>query len=155
MILDKISNYEKYRDYNPNVYTALKWLVETDLEALPLGPIAIDGENARGGCSEYETKEDRDSVNWEAHKKYIDIWATANGKAEYFGCRKLDGLEVLTPYSEEKDVMFFPVTQDGSLVRLEPGYFAILDTDDAHRGAFTTEKGVETIKKIVLKAKKV
>lgn len=155
MILDKISNYERYKDYNPNVYRALKWLAETDLAALPLGPIAIDGENARGGCSEYETKEDRNSVVWEAHKKYIDVWATANGKAEYFGCRKLDGLKESVAYSDEKDVMFFDVTEDGSLVRLEPGYFAILDTDDAHRGAFTTEDGVQTIKKIVLKAKKV
>lgn len=155
MILDKISNYERYKEYNPHVYTALKWLAEADLEALPLGPIAIDGENARGGCSEYETKEDRSSVDWEAHKKYIDIWATANGKAEFFGCRKLDGLQVQTPYSDEKDVMFFSVTGDGSIVRLEPGYFALLDTEDAHRGAFTTEDGVQTIKKIVLKAKKI
>ncbi len=79
MIIVKINEAEELYDLDERMETALKYIENTDLNALENGRYEIDGDNIYAIVQDYQTKSQSEG-KWEAHKKYIDIQCVIKGK---------------------------------------------------------------------------
>ena len=96
----------------------------------PDGRYPVDGDDLYYIVQHYTTKP-IDQGRFESHKKYIDIQALIAGQ-EILGYSPIHGLEVVEPYDEAKDIMFYRVGTILAQTRLEPGLFCLLYPHDAH-----------------------
>ena len=148
MIYDHISNAATYTGVSASIKKGLDYLVNTDLESLEVGKYEIDGSDVFVLIQEYQANA-LENAKCEAHKKYVDIQYIISGE-EYIGYAPLEGMEVITPYNEEKDVLF--VKWDGVLMNHSKGSFSIFFPQDAHMPK--VEKiAASPIKKAVVKIK--
>lgn len=147
MIFDTLENANRYTGLGHHLPTALKYLQETDLAALPLGRTDIDGDNLYVLVQEYATKSD-DLGKWEAHRKYIDIQYMASG-SERMGFANLRTMQ-LGEFEPEKD--FQPMTGSGNFVEVFVGSFVIFFPQDAHMPGLLVNIP-EPVRKIVLKVR--
>ena len=76
MIYDSLKNIDRYAGMG-RLYTALRYLAETDFSAVENGRHEIDGDDIFCMVSDYVT---RDNPMAEAHEKYIDIQYLAAGE---------------------------------------------------------------------------
>mgnify|MGYP003298447135 CR=1 FL=1 len=142
MIIDYISNYEKYLSLNP----ALKEGVEYALSIADAPAGRYDTEKF------YVLVQNMDSLPmetdmFESHKNYMDVQIVLE-KEEYVGWQDISKLTETVPYSEEKDVMFY----DGQGIdfKIEAGMFYLAMPHDAHKPC----RGIGekyTYRKLVLK----
>ncbi len=126
------------------------FLANEDLAALPLGLQVVD-ENMKYNVQEYET---RPTVGrkllYEKHCEYIDVQCVLSGE-ELHGARKIQYGEVVTPYSEERDIAMYE-SCDVPFYIVKSGEFTIFFPDDIH----TTNYGFgerTKVRKIVFKLK--
>jgi YhcH/YjgK/YiaL family protein len=146
MIIDQIKNISKYKILSDNFAQAFSFIKETDLGSLIPGKYIIQEEKIFALISEYETK-DPQEINWEAHKKYIDIQIMIEGE-ERMGFNWIDYLTLVKEYNSEKDIMFFE--GEGEYVTLKKGHFIILFPYDAHKPGQLIDRKMN-VKKIVIK----
>lgn len=142
MIIDYISNYEKYLFLNPLLKEGVEYALSVadapegrydtekfyvliqNMESLPMG----------GGL-------------FESHERYMDVQIILE-KEEYVGWQDISKLIKKVPYSEEKDVSFYE--GDGIDFRVSAGMFYLMLPHDAHKPC----RGIGekyTYRKIVLK----
>lgn len=150
MILDNAKNLSKYFDLSPNIKTAAKYLLETDLSAVTPGIHKIDGDEVYANVQIYETKP-WDKGFFEAHKKYIDIQFVFSG-SELITVAPESALEIDEDHFAEKDFSKYKDTVRGTDYVLNAGDFLILYPEDAHRPQILSEKSA-TVKKFVMKVK--
>ena len=143
MLTTTMKYAEKYNYLDEKFQKAFCFLRETDLLALPVGNVPIDGEEIYANVQSYTTMTPEDCP-FEAHRKYFDIQYVAEGE-EVFGYEPLDNLTPAMEYDEEPD-------QSGSIV-LKAGDFAIVPPEDGHAPRRMTKNGACQVKKIVVKVK--
>lgn len=114
----------------------------------PDGRIEIDGEAMFGAVNSYTTRSPEE-LNFEAHRKYIDVQILLSGRERIDVTRKGD-LPVLQPYAEDTDVMFYAAPDAHTSVFLEPGEFIVLFPHDAHRPGLRIDAPTE-VRKLVIK----
>lgn len=146
MIVDRLAHLDQYRGLAPRLVRALEFLRDTDLLALPLGRLDLDGDRLFALVQEYTTK-DAGQGRWEAHQKYCDVQYVARG-TERIGVRNIAFMEVEQPYDSERDVAFFQ--GEGDFITLPAGTFAIFAPQDVHLPC-TIANQPELVRKIVLK----
>ena len=120
MITDNISNHAKYAHLPPALIRAIDYLASTDFNFVESGQYELDGRKMVSMVQRYKTKLPAQAV-WESHRKYIDVQFVAGGHERFGHVELASAPPVKTPYSEEKDVIFY-----------EPG----LQTFDAPMGTF-------------------
>ncbi len=130
MIIDRIENARLYLQLHRQFKRAFAVLADPALAQQPDGRHDIDGDNLYFIVQHYTTKP-VDQGRFESHRKYIDIQALLAGQ-ELLGYAPTTGLEVVEPYSEEKDIMFYRIGTMTAQTRLEPGLFCLLYPHDAH-----------------------
>jgi biofilm protein TabA len=130
MIVDRIENAYLYLPLHKGFKRAFAALSDPTLAQKPDGRYSVDGEDVYYIVQHYTTKP-IDQGRFESHRKYIDIQALLAGQ-EMLGYAPTAGLEVVEPYSEEKDIMFYRVGTIIAQTRLEPGLFCLLYPHDAH-----------------------
>jgi len=150
MIFDHLDNIWLYKNLTPTLSCAIEYLEKNDLNILSLGRHEIDSDRIYASVNEYETK-DAEEIEWEAHKKYIDIQILLFGE-EKIGYTHLDHLIVTKEYNSEKDIVFF--SGEGEYLTLKPGYFAIFFPHDAHRPGLISEQKIK-VKKVVVKVESI
>ena len=120
-----------------------------------LSPDAADGKYPIDGDRIYAsiqsgttcgTKPDK----LEIHRKYIDIQYLCSGN-ETLVWAPMKGLDVHTPFSEEKDCEFLHAPENVSRIELLPGTFAVFFPGDAHFGKLSGPKGDTPFRKVVVK----
>ena len=145
MILDTLENSGLYESIHPRFKKAFDYLKSTDLEALPIGKIELEGTNLVVNVVEITGKIENAS-KIETHKKYIDIQIPI-GKAETMGWRSGNKLnEVSEAYNAEKDISFFE-NKASNLIKVQPFEFVIFFPYDGHQPGI----GEGTYKKIIVK----
>lgn len=150
MILDKLENSSIYFPLNSRFEKAFAFLAENKLEELIDGRYEIDGEDLFAVVMSYKTHP-IEQVEWEAHKKYLDIQYVVKGK-EIMGWTPENQLKTLKPYSDEKDVVFFNETTSWTEANMYDSYFAIVYPSDAHKpGCILREPTI--VKKVVVKVR--
>ncbi len=149
MIYDRMDKLDSYRGISEHLDAAIDYLAEADLGSLPDGKHPIQGSSLSVTLQSYKTKE-AGLGKFEAHKKYMDIQLVLKGSETcYWSATEF--LSPLVPYSEERDIVFFADGDAPSIaLPLEPGYFAILLPQDAHKPCCHLE-GERDVRKVVVK----
>lgn len=142
MVIDYISNYEKYLSLNP----ALKEGVEYALSIADAPEGRYDTEKFYVLVQNMESLP-METGMFESHKKYMDVQIVLE-KEEYVGWQDIEKLTETVPYSEEKDVTFYE--GQGIDFKIGAGMFYLAMPHDAHKPC----RGVGekyTYRKLVLK----
>lgn len=144
MIIDVLSNADKYISLNEDFKLVFDFLKQNDLKTMECGKHELRGDEVYFNLQEYETKPIQ---KLEAHKKYIDIQVVAEGE-EYMGYTNTDNTTVSEEYNPEKDVVFL----NGSIDKLKANNknFLIFFPEDAHMPALSTNSPAY-VKKAIFK----
>ena len=148
MIIDKIENSHLYKNISERISKSFEYIRSTDLKNLPAGRYPIDEENIFALVSEYQTKLEPEG-KLEAHKKYIDVQYVISGE-ELMGYVPLGNQQILEPYKEENDIVFY--TGDNSFTKVSEGMFAIFFPEDVHMPGIASSKS-SSVKKLVIKVR--
>ena len=152
MIFDVLENHTLYTAIGYNLSSAFKFLLETDLMALPVGRIELDGDRMYAIVQEYPTRLAEGGF-WESHRNYIDVQYICRGR-EQMGVASLKSM-TLGDYSPEKD---FQAMADlkigiGNTIEVNSGQFVVFFPGDAHKPGLSVASEPELVKKIVVKVK--
>ena len=133
MILDTLDDIVKYAEISPNFETAVRWLQETDPEALEPGRTDIDGEKVYAVVSENRL-EPKEPV-FEVHRRYADIQIILRGREGFRYGRK--GKELSG--KPENDVWFCEADRQVPF-ELEKGGVTVFLPGEAHAPGLYPEK---------------
>ena len=147
MIFDTLKNVDNYEGLG-RVYTALKFLSETDFSKIDLGRYELDGDNIFYMVQSYDT--DPDKTISEAHRKYIDIQYMVEGE-EIIGVADISCEKELTEAKEENDVWFYNCETEP--LTLSAGKYMVLYPNDLHCPGVATKGTALTCRKVVVKVK--
>ena len=147
MIFDTLDHHALYAGLGQNLAGGLKFLLDNDLAALPLGRFEIDGSTLFALVQEYQTKPPEQGV-WEAHRQYIDIQYMVRGR-ERMGFATI-GSMALGDYIPERD--FQPMTGAGNALELFAHSFTIFFPQDGHMPGLSVD-APEKVRKVVIKVK--
>ena len=151
MILDRLSNATLYRRLGERFAAGFDYL-QRDLAAMPDGRYEILGNDLFAMVQGYETKS-IEQGRWEAHRRYADIQYMIGGR-ERMGVAALERMRSQVAYDAEKDLEFFHGGPDeGQLITVEQGSFAIFMPQDVHMPNLTLPHGSARVKKVVVKVK--
>ena len=92
MICDTLEHLGRYKGLHPNLDTALDYLLQHDLSALPLGRTDVDGENVFINVMDAQLHPDEGS-HPEYHRLYADLQLDLTG-GEGWGYATRPGAEV-------------------------------------------------------------
>ena len=126
---------------------AFDFLVKNDLKSLPTGRTDLNGD-VYVTVSEYTTKNIEDA-DYESHKKYIDLQYIVSGEELIGLTQNQEGLKVISPYVEEKDIEFYEYN-GGDLLSATPDRYFIFFPKDVHRPCIKTKENCK-VKKVVVK----
>lgn len=147
MIIDEICKADEYFDLSEGIRTALRFLQETDMDALEPGRHTVDGDRVFAIVESYQTKPMAGGF-WEAHLKHLDVQCVISGE-EQIGYAPVSSM-VAEPYDENRD--FYKLKGNGNFVTLRPGMFALLKPQDAHMPGMSIQESRQ-VKKIVIKVR--
>ena len=133
MILDTLDAIGKYAGISPNFETAVRWLQETDPEALEPGRTDIDGEKVYAVVSENRL-ESKEPV-FEVHRRYADIQIILRGREGFLYGR--EGRELSG--KPENDVWFCEADRQVPF-ELEEGGVTVFLPGEAHAPGLYPEK---------------
>lgn len=145
MIIDVVENAEKYCPLNPRFAEAFRYLRTPDARALTSAHAEIEGEKLFAVASREQGKK-KSEAKLEVHKNYIDIQYVLEGVDSMGWKPARECFKVLSPYDEEKDVVFF---NDEPLIwcAVPAGSFAIFFPEDAHAPLVSDGE----VRKVILK----
>lgn len=146
MIFDTLENIKNYEGLG-NVYTALKFLFETDFTKMELGRYELLSDDIFYMVQRYET--DPDKTISEAHKKYIDIQFMVDGE-EIIGVAPISCEKTETEAKPENDVWFYECkTEPLTLIK---NSFMVLYPNDLHCPGVAVDSA-KACHKVVVKVK--
>lgn len=151
MILDSLSNAEKYYGLGERVKKGLEYLQTTDFSQIQDGTYELEGKDLFVAIMSYQSKE---VGRYEAHNKYMDIQYIINGSGEKMGYIPVTELGEITESVEEKDIYFYDQTHQAkeTLLQVRQGMFAVFMPQDGHKPGLALT-GVESIRKAVVKVR--
>ena len=147
MIFDTLQNVDNYKGIG-RVYTALKFLSETDFSKIGLGRYELDGDNIFYMVQSYDT--DPDKTISEGHRKYIDIQYMVEGE-EIIGVADISSDKELTEAKEENDVWFYNCKTEP--LTLSAGKYMVLYPNDLHCPGVATNGTALNCRKVVVKVR--
>ena len=151
MIVGKLVDLYRYKGISKNIDTAIDYIQNNDLMALPKGKTIVDGDNVYINRDTYVARP-LEECFFENHKKYIDIQIVLKGQ-EVIGYTHITNpdLKVTTPYNPHKDVTKYNYNPKCAVFfTLEEG-FALVYTEDAHLAKCKAND--EIVEKVVVKVK--
>ena len=148
MIIDSVKNLNRY-DFVPFAYKVEEFLKNNDIKSIENGKYDL-GDDCYVNVTEYQTKQEPEELELEAHVNYLDVQLTAIGE-EILYYQAIELGESIIDYDKKKDVEFFSATWYNQATLYE-GNMAIIFPNDLHAGGFLTEKS-EKVKKLVFKLK--
>lgn len=130
MIYDLLENIENYKGMSQNLDRAITYLLETDLETLPLGKTEIDGDRVFLQVMEADTHELADD-GYELHRENMDI------QIDIEGCEvistALDGVSLIGEYRPDfQKAAVYGGSGKACRCVMGPGRFIICMAGEAH-----------------------
>ncbi len=148
MIIDTLTNAEKYFGLHTGFKSAFEYLMAADLQALAPGTYEVD-DDVKIFLTEKEGMTPAvASQKFECHNQNIDIQLCIRGNETLGWKPRADCAAPKGAYSEEKDVLFFEDAPD-MYFSLKAGQFVIFYPEDVH--APMIAEGL--IKKLVVKVR--
>ena len=145
MIIDQLSNAERYFSFHPRVKAGIEFLRQPNLASLADGVHEIDDKRLFAMISHDEGRGKTQSM-LEAHRNYFDIQYVISG-TDCVGWLPTKMCErVKDAYNPDNDLIFY-YDRPESWVYVPAGSFSILMPDDAHAPLATSG----SIHKVVMK----
>lgn len=143
-----MSKFEEIKRYSEEAYNFMK---EFSPEKFSDGKYDLNDEGLFVNIQSYTTNP-RENQKYEAHKKYIDVQYIIEGCEGFCleDIEKIDKDTIITPYSEESDIMFFSNITEGKYHVLNAGEFLIMPPEIAHMPGIAVEKPI-SVRKMVVK----
>jgi biofilm protein TabA len=114
------------------------------------GRVEIAGQDVFALLQSYTTQVPRDPVNFEGHRKYLDIQYIGEGR-EVMYWQDASQLSPTIAYDAEKDIWFSAASPAGSIpVLVSAGQLAVFFPSDAHAPMHAAGEPM-AVKKIVIK----
>lgn len=129
---------------------AFAFLRKSDLSALPLGRVEIDGDNVFANVQEYVTV-DPSEKDFEAHRAYYDVQYVVSGE-EIMQVAPLADLEPCSEFDESNDFGLYRGKGRYTDVVLREGQLCVVGPEDAHKPGCMIEAPAP-VRKIVVKVK--
>lgn len=150
MIVGKLRDIKRYKGLHKNIDTAIDFVLNNDLMALPKGKTMIDGNDVYVNRDTYVARP-LEECFFENHEHYLDLQIVLKGK-ELFGFTDISNpsLQVTTPYNIDKDVTKYSASKDTVYFVLEEG-FALVFKEDIHLAKAKVDD--ELVDKAVIKIK--
>ncbi|HUZ60290.1 MAG TPA: YhcH/YjgK/YiaL family protein [Hanamia sp.] len=149
MIIDILSNAEKYFCMNPFFKKAFEYLQSINLDEIEDGNYEVDGDNIRAIVTNKPGKSVEESLTkFECHNKHIDIQFCIKGKEQIGWKPRQSCINQKSEYDKQKDVTFYNDAPD-MFFTLTNQQFAVFFPEDVHAPMIGNEK----IKKVVIKVK--
>ena len=145
MIIDTLSNVDKYFSLNPRFAAAFSYLGKPLVRRMDSVREELDGDRLIALVSRKIGKQ-QNEAKLEVHRKYIDIQFVLQGIDTMGWKPASDCSEVLAPYDEEKDIGFF-ADEPSMWCPVHAGSYAIFFPEDAHAPMVSNGE----IHKIILK----
>ena len=147
MIYDTIANLGRYKGIHKNLDTAIDFLMNCDLAALPNGRNEVDGDNVFVNVMDaaYHTLEDG---KFEAHHTYADIQISLTGD-ELIGWLPMARFEDWDAAEETK--LFEETPEPDALLPMKKGTFVLMFPQDAHAPGIGEGKGRKAVAKVLMK----
>lgn len=150
MILDTLSNIDRYTSLHPLFPQAIAFIRSTDLNALAAGIHPIIGEQLLVIVEEAQGRS-RAEAQLECHRRYIDIQLVLEGIDEMGWKPLADCHQPLSDYSVERDIQFFGDAAD-AWISTPANAYCIFFPQDAHAPLVSTGKIRKVIFKIAVDA---
>ena len=149
MVIDKLSEINKYANLHPRFAKAIDYIVTSSFLNMEPGTVLVDGEDIKAIIMEGNCVPKEESLSgFECHNTYIDIQIIVKGK-ETVGWRARTSCSMAKgEYSEEKDVLFY-ADAPTIFFELQAGMFSIYFPEDVHAPMI----GEGPIKKVVMKVR--
>ena len=150
MIFDSKEHLAQYKALGKNYETAVNFLLNTDLESLPLGKVEIDGNEVYASVVEYTTIPE-ESGKFETHENYSDIQYVIEG-SEHMVYASRHELTPKTEYNAEKDITLYENDVKGIAMLTKKDFYCIFQPQDAHKPKVMVDSPAP-IKKVIVKIK--
>jgi biofilm protein TabA len=149
MIIDKLSELNKYANLHPRFAKAIDYIVTNNLLIAEPGTVLVDMEDIKAITMEGNCVPKEESLaGFECHNTYIDIQIVLKGKETVGWRARTSCSSPKGEYSEEKDVLFY--ADDPTIFfELQAGMFSIYFPEDVHAPMI----GEGPIKKVVMKVR--
>jgi len=149
MVIDKLSEINKYASLHPRFGKAIDYIVTTNLLSTEPSTVLVDGEDIKAIIMEGNCVPKEESLaGFECHNTYIDIQIVLKGK-ETVGWRARTSCSMpKAEYNLEKDVLFY-ADAPTLFFELQAGMFSIYFPEDVHAPMI----GEGLIKKVVMKVR--
>jgi YhcH/YjgK/YiaL family protein len=149
MVIDKLSEINKYASLHPRFAKAIDYIVTNNLLIAETGTVLVDGEDIKAIIMEGNCVSKEESLaGFECHNTYIDIQIVLKGKETVGWRSRKNSREPKGEYSEEKDVLFY-ADAPTLFFELQAGMFSIYFPEDVHAPMI----GEGPIKKVVMKVR--
>ena len=149
MIVDTLSNSDKYNSNHPLLAKAFEYIKSQDLATLADGKFEVDGDNLKAIVSNKKGMTAEESAaKFECHDKHIDIQLVIKGKEQMGWKPRGDCKNIKGEYNPDKDVWFYSDAPD-MYFTLTDNQFVIFFPEDVHAPMI----GDSEIKKMVVKVK--
>lgn len=129
MILDHISNAERYYSLHPGLREAFEWLRANASKRMPAGRIHVEGSSLYVDVSTADGRGHAGAA-YEAHRRRIDIQYVIAGTDE-MSWRRLDGSLRSKGYNTERDFEAFEEVPE-CWITVPEGHFTIFFPEDVH-----------------------
>jgi biofilm protein TabA len=149
VILDILTNRQRYGGMHPGIGRALDYLSKTDFTGMADRRQAIDGDEIYALLMTYNS-EPETVRSFEAHRRYIDVQFILAGRETIFWV-PTEELAATGDYSDEKDIVFLSGEARARL-QLTPGSFAVFYPEDAHKPNCAWD-APERVRKVVVKVR--
>lgn len=146
MIYDKLSNMKLYKGMNPNLDTAIDYILSHDLNELPLGKTIVDGDNVFINVMDAKAFPLEERF-YEVHKKYMDIQMDLEG-IERIDTGDISSM-VMDDFDEDHDVAK-ATAADLAQCMIGPGNFIICMAGEPHKPNIAVHENT-VLKKAVCK----
>lgn len=148
MIFDSMKNSAQYEALHPDFAMAFEFIRRASETGLAVGTYELAGRRVYGSVQEYTTKSEAEAA-FEAHRKYIDIQYIDTGR-ERMLLASVDGMTPATPYSDEKDVLFFDEADAPVSAVVSAGEYGIFFPSDVHKPSLSVDAPA-SVRKILVK----
>ncbi len=147
MILDNLSQWQRYVSLSPRLVSAFAFLQEVD-STWKTGRYDIDGDAVYAIVQKYTTHPVETSPA-EAHRKYIDVHYLVAGQEIMMWVPLASLTKASMPYDDEQDTALFTLMPTATSLRLSAGQFTIMFPEDGHAPGCTWDAPCEVFKVVV------
>lgn len=146
MIYDVLDNLEQYTGLFEHLDTALAFLAQNDLAALPEGLTRVDGDNVWLTVGDV-TARPSEEAPFEVHEQHMQIHIDLAG-TELFEVALGELEELAAPPAAAPDTQYYAAQLSGACV-LGPGRFALAMTQEPFKPEVASASGPQ-LKKLVV-----